>query len=72
MSAVVIHAKQLEDGLWFVDSYNAPGCWADGETKQEAMDAFCGVFASWYMLKESHGDADLPPLDATTNARAML
>jgi predicted RNase H-like HicB family nuclease len=63
--SIVVRAEKLEEGLWFAVSDDAPGCWADGATEQDALDEFCEVFRSWYQLKSDDGDDDLPGTDLT-------
>lgn len=63
---IAVTAEQFEGGVWFASARACPGCWGEGQTKDEALDDFCTVLREWYEVKGEEGDTDMPTLQVTT------
>lgn len=57
-----IHIEQDEDGKFVASCPTLPGCWSQGDTRDEAIHNIQDAIAGYLESLEKHGDPIPPPI----------
>ncbi len=61
-----IHIEQDEDGKFVASCPTLPGCWSQGETRQEAVKNISDAIEGYLESLKKHGDPIPPPITEET------